>query len=212
MKSFAVVLVVSLVVFGSLTSVAQSDRAAITGRVTDSTGAVIPGASVKVTNVATGAVTELTSDAEGRFVTASVLKPGTYKVDATRAGFKSAQVNNVVLNIGDVREVNVSLAAGTAAETVNVTAEAQQLDTETSSRGEVITGRQIVDLPLKDRNFTSLATLTPGVVRVTAGILSDATMQNQGDPNAGSLPGGSNAQGSSESARFSRSGGASISA
>jgi hypothetical protein len=191
---------------------AQSDRASIVGRVSDPTGALVSGATVKVTNEATGVGFDTSTDDGGRFVTPSILKPGTYKVEVSRDGFKTKVTSGVLLQIGDVQEVNVTLDVGAAGETVTVTSEAPQLETETSNRSEVITGRQVTELPLRDRNFTNLATLTPGVSRAIVGVLTDAQFFNQGNSNAGNVPGGSNERGSTESARFSRSGGASISA
>src|SRR3954470_8622286 len=191
---------------------AQNDRGSITGRVTDSTGAVVPGASVVVTNTATNAKVQLTAGNDGRFVTGSVLKPGNYTVEASKQGYKKGVIKDITVEIGDVKEGNVSLATGAVSEVVEVTATGQQLETETSSRGDVITGRQITELPLKDRNFTQLATLSPGVTRQITGVGVDAQFMNQGDPNAGNVPGGSDSRGSTESARFSRSGGAAISA
>ncbi|MGH9532021.1 MAG: carboxypeptidase regulatory-like domain-containing protein [Terriglobales bacterium] len=209
--SFSASLLITLFVCSALVW-AQSDRASIVGRVTDATGALVSGATVKVTNEATGIGFETTTDDGGRYVTPNILKPGTYKVEISRDGFKTKVTSGVLLQIGDVKEVNVSLEVGAAGETITVTSEAPQLETETSSRGDVITGRQVTELPLRDRNFTNLALLTPGVSRALIGNLTDAQYFNQGDANAGNVPGGSNERGSTESARFSRSGGASISA
>lgn len=189
---------------------AQNDRAGVTGRVADSTGAIVSGASVKVTNTATGQAVDLTTNSDGAFTEPSVLQPGPYRVEVSRAGFKTASTD-VVLQIGDVRAVNFTLQPGVTTETVTVTDAAPLLQTETSSRGEVITGRQITELPIRDRNFTNLALLTPGVTRATTATLVDETYFNQGDPNAGSV-GISNPVGGTEASRFSRSGGSAISA
>lgn len=191
---------------------AQSDRASIVGNVSDTSGALVSGAKVKVTNEATGVSFDSSTDDSGRYVTPNILRPGTYKVEVSRDGFKSKVTSGVLLQIGDVKEVNVTLEVGAAGETVTVTSEAPQLETETSNRSEVITGRQVTELPLRDRNFTNLATLAPGVSRAIVGVLTDAQLFNQGNSNAGNVPGGSNERGSTESARFSRSGGASITA
>src|SRR6516162_5637759 len=85
---------------------AQNDRASITGRVTDPSGASVAGAAVKVTNVNTGATFDATTNDDGRFVVPSVLQVGTYKVEASATGFKKAVSDNIELRIGDVREVN----------------------------------------------------------------------------------------------------------
>jgi carboxypeptidase family protein/TonB-dependent receptor-like protein len=203
-----------LVMFCARPVLAQSDRASITGDVTDPQGKPVPGAKVTVKNVDTGATFETTTAKDtGRYVTPAILKPGRYTVQVEKEGFKTAVSQVVTLEIGDVKVVDLSLALGAVSQTVTVEANAPLLDTETSELGEVVTGRQITDLPLKDRNFTQLATLTPGVVRATVGVLTDATAFNQGDARfgQGDVTGSSNTQGSTEASRFSRSGGASIS-
>jgi len=107
--------------------------------------------------------------------------------------------------------VNLTLQVGATTESVTVTSEAPLLNTETSSQGTVIVGRQITELPLRDRNFTNLALLTPGVSRSVAGVLTDSSYFNQSDASAGSN-GVSNSQGDTPASRFSRSGGSAISA
>src|SRR5947209_1447617 len=213
MRIIPVILLAGMVGTLVLPGLAQSDRASMVGVTKDASGAAIPNAKVKITHVATGQTFETESNEEGRYVTPNILRPGTYKVEASKEGFKTAVVNQVILNIGDVREVNIALELGAITQQVTITAEAQQLETETSSRGEVITGRQITELPLKDRNFTQLALLTPGVSRTNISVLTDQTALNQGDTriSGGDIPGQSNQQGSTEASRFSRSGGAAIS-
>src|ERR1700756_3491684 len=100
-----VVLVVSLVLSFAISAMAQNDRASITGRVTDPSGANVVGASVKVTNINTGASFDATTNDDGRFVVPSILQVGRYRVEATKAGFKAAVSDNVEVRIGDVREV-----------------------------------------------------------------------------------------------------------
>src|SRR5713226_242377 len=190
---------------------AQNDRASITGRVTDPSGANVVGASVKVTNINTGATFDATTNDDGRFVVPSILQVGLYRVEATKPGFKTDVSDNIELRIGDVREVNLTLQVDATTESVTVTSEAPLLNTETSSQGTVIVGRQITELPLRDRNFTNLALLTPGVSRDVTAQLTDSTFFNQGDASAGSN-GVTNSQGDTPAARFGRSGGSAISA
>jgi hypothetical protein len=190
---------------------AQNDRASITGRVTDPSGASVSGAAVKVSNINTGASFDATTNEDGRFVVPSILQVGLYRVEASKSGFKKAVSDNIELRIGDVREVNLALQIGAASEQINVTSEAPLLNTETSSQGAVIEGRQVTELPLRDRNFTNLALLTPGVNRTLTAPLTDSTYFNQGDASAGSN-GVSNAQGDTPADRFGRSGGSAISA
>jgi hypothetical protein len=211
----ATVLLGSVFVFllaAGLIAAAQTDRAGIVGTINDPSGAVLSGANVTILNVDTGQSFTTTTGSDGRYSTPSVFKAGKYQVEASHSGFKTAKSDVIVLQIGDVREINLAMQVGAQSETVDVTAEASALQTETSSLGGVVTGRQITELPLKDRNFTNLALLTPGVSRAFVGILGDQTQFNQGDPNAGSVQGMGDSRGSTEAGRFGRSGGAAISA
>jgi carboxypeptidase family protein len=209
LRSFSWVVLCCSVVCAS--AFAQNDRASITGRVTDPSGASVSGASVKVTNANTGATFDATTNDDGRFVVPSVLQVGIYKVEASKAGFKKAVSDNIELRIGDVREVNLALEVGATTEQVTVSAEAPLLNTETSSNGAVIVGRQVTELPIRDLNFTNLALLTPGVSRAITTPLTDSTYFNQGDASAGGN-GSSNPQGDTPADRFGRSGGSAISA
>jgi hypothetical protein len=173
---------------------------------------VVSGATVKVINVNNNSERTVTTNDDGTYV-APLLDIGIYKVEVAAQGFQPVTRENVTLQVGDRLPVDVQLAATGAAETVNVTASAPIIQSESSERGSVITGREVTELPLTGRNFTQLATLTPGVSRVTIGTLSDARANNNGDPNAGGQgPGGGDARGSTESSRFARSGGAVLSA
>jgi hypothetical protein len=209
--SWSAFLVLGLALCLALPILAQSDRASITGRVTDPSGANVVGASVKVTNVNTGSTFDATTNDDGRFVIPSILQVGLYRVEATKQGFKTAVSDNIELRIADVREVNLALQVGATSEQVTVTSEVPLLNTETSSQGEVIAGRQVTELPLRDRNFTNLALLTPGVSRDITAQLTDSSYFNQGDASAGSN-GVTNSQGDTPAARFGRSGGSAISA
>ena len=209
--SWSTLLVLSLALGLAMPVMAQNDRASITGRVTDPSGANVAGAIVKVTNDNTGATFEATTNDDGRFVVPSVLQVGMYRVEASKAGFKRAVRENIELRIADVREVNLTLEVGAASEEVTVTSEPPLLNTETSSQGTVIVGRQITELPIRDQNFTNLALLTPGVSRDITAQLTDSSYFNQGDPNAGGN-GVSDARGDTPAARFGRSGGSAITA
>src|SRR2546426_9846060 len=120
----------------------------------DASGAENPHVKIKITNVVAGQIFETESTPYVRYATPNIPKPGTYKVEASKEGFKTAVVDQVILNIGDVKEVNIPLELGAITQTVTVSEQTQQLETETSSRGEVITGRQINELPLKDSKYT----------------------------------------------------------
>src|SRR5215470_15628871 len=107
---------------------AQELRGKISGRVTDSSGAVIPGATVKVTDVARAAASTVTTNEEGLF-DAPYLLPGTYQVVVELAGFKKALQDNVQVAINDTRILNIKLDVGAATDTVTVTDTASPLAT-----------------------------------------------------------------------------------
>lgn len=191
---------------------AQTNKGTIKGSVTDQNGAVVQKAEVTVTNVETNAVRTVNAGDDGTYEV-PLLEPGKYKVSVKAPSFPDTVRENITVQTASTEVVDVTLTAGGVGGTVTVTAAPNQLATETSDRGSVVSGREVTELPLSGRNFTQLATLTPGVSRVTIGTLSDARANNNGDPNAGGQgPGGGDSRGSTESARFARSGGAVLSA
>ena len=201
-----------LVAAFAVAATGQTNKGTITGTVTDANGAAISGASVKITNTETGTVRELTTGDEGNY-SAPLLDNGIYTIEIGAANFQSSRQENVKLDTAATLAIDAVLSPGQVTDVVTVTAEQPLVQTETSDRGSIVTGREVTELPLSGRNFTQLATLTPGVSRVTIGTLSDARANNNGDPNAGGQgPGGGDARGSTEAARFARSGGAVISA
>lgn len=194
---------------------AQTNKGTIKGSVTDQNGAVVQKAEVTVTNVETNAARTVNAGDDGTYEV-PLLDPGKYKVTVKAPSFPETVRENVIVQTASTEVVDVTLTAGGVGGTVTVTTEASLVQTETSDRGSVISGREVTELPLSGRNFTQLATLTPGVARannVGLGGGPEARSFNNGDPRAGNGgPGGSNENGSSESSRFNRSGGAAISA
>ena len=152
-----------ILVFHQLTVYAQTDTARIQGSVTDSTGAVIQQASVTVTNLDQGTVYNAVSDGTGSF-TVAALPRGTYNISVAANGFQG-QSQGVTLDVSQVQAVNFKLSPGAVTTSVTVTSAAPLVETSTSSEGEVIHGRQVTELPLNGRNFTTLTLLTPGVTR-----------------------------------------------
>ena len=118
-----------------------------------------------------------------------------------------------MLQTGDRLSVNLALTPGEIQVALVIKDEPPQIKTESSDRGSVVSGREINELPLSGRNFTQLATLTPGVVRsINVQSSAEPAVFNNGDPRAGNGgPGGGNAVGEPQTVRFSRSGGASLS-
>src|SRR5580704_5361003 len=150
---------------------AQSDTGRVTGTVTDSTGALLPGAAVTLTNTATGVIQTATSGSDGDYTLAAVTR-GNYTVAGTAKGFETVS-QTFELQVSQVKTADLQLKPGASGVTVDVTDAAPIVDVSTSSTGEVIEGRQVVDLPLGQRNFLQLTTLTPGVTRGAYG--SDAS-------------------------------------
>jgi Carboxypeptidase regulatory-like domain/TonB-dependent Receptor Plug Domain len=142
---------------------AQELTATLAGAVTDATGAVIPNATITVTENATKAAHVVTSDATGNYVV-TTLPAGTYTVSVTSTGFESFVAKTVVLNVAEKRGFNIQLKAGAASTTVTVEAAAVTVDTESSAQAGTLVGHQIENLELANRNFQQLVILQPGVV------------------------------------------------
>ena len=150
---------------------AQVNSGTITGTVTDSTGAVVPGVTITVTHVAQNVIQTFTTNDHGIYE-AKFLQIGGYTVAAERTGFKKIVTTGLDLAVGQVMRVDFYLVVGGANETMQVTADAsQQLKTETSDVGQIINGKQVEDLPLNGRNFSDLIPLSAGV---TTGIQGEA--------------------------------------
>jgi len=141
----------------------QSNAGTIQGTVTDTSGAVIQGASVTITDQATGRAVTLTTNGDGLF-SLPTLNPGSYKVLVDQPNFQR-MVKDVILQIAQVINLQFALQPGATSQTIEVTAATPVVDTATSEIGAIVTGRQITDLPLNGRNFIDLATVVPGVTR-----------------------------------------------
>lgn len=141
---------------------AQSARARIVGTVKDPQGAVVAGANVTVTNVATGVESKAVTDHDGSYQ-ALELPIGTYKVKVERNGFSTVETVAYTLEINQVQRIDVTLRVGAQSETVEVSGDAAQVEVVNPTLGASITSRPIVDLPLNGRNVLDLALLEPGV-------------------------------------------------
>ena len=144
------------------TCLAQESRATLTGRVSDPTGAAIPGASITVKNQQTNLDTNVATGAEGNY-TVTPLQPGRYTVTVEAQGFKRAESDKVELLTATTSTFDVTLEVGGVGETVTVNASAPLLEADTASRGQVVENARISELPLVGRNPINLATLAPGV-------------------------------------------------
>lgn len=157
-------------------ALAQSATGQITGTIEDTAGAVVPGAAVTVTNIATGATREAATGEDGGFAFLS-LPPGKYKVEVSARGFKRTVVEELGVNVTQTATVNLKLEPSTLDETVTVTAEGTLVQQESSQVGRVIESRSISQLPLPTRNFQQLLTLSPG----TSASVSNNTELGRGD-------------------------------
>src|SRR2546430_7226970 len=137
-------------------------KASILGTVTDSAGAVVPGASVRVKNIATGRVQEVPTDEQGRYTIAD-LPIGEYEAQASLAGFQTTVRRGIALTVGARAIVDFSLSVGRTQETVTVESQVSQIDTASTAVAAYVEQKQINDLPLNGRNFTDLVALVPGV-------------------------------------------------
>jgi Carboxypeptidase regulatory-like domain/TonB dependent receptor len=144
---------------------AQS-AASINGTVKDSTGALLSGANVVLTNSDTGVKQQVTTNNAGIYAIPNV-RPGSYAIVVDKDGFESVKETQVVLQVNQAATFNFSLAVGAIVSTVEVSSGASSVETSTAELGTVITTRAVNDLPLNGRNFTQLLELTPGVSRVS---------------------------------------------
>ena len=145
---------------------AQVDTGAISGTVSDQSGAIIGGAQVIVTQQETNVRVTLKTNPSG-FYSAPALRPGRYDVQVNQQGFQGQKKTGVDLRVQDRLELNFTLSVGAASSEVSVEAAAPLLESETSSLGQVIQERTINELPLNGRNFIQLATLTAGALPST---------------------------------------------
>lgn len=145
-----------------LNAYAQVDTGTIVGIVTDTSGAVIPGATVTAINQGTAAPVKVKTGSDGRFVL-TPLPIGNYSVVVEAASFKKATIQGVHLDIQQQAPVNVVLQPGEVTENIEVTEAPELMQTETSSVGQVIDEKSIVNLPLNGRDYTMLVMVTPGV-------------------------------------------------
>jgi len=152
----------------------QKDMGSIVGTVRDSSGAVLPGAKVTVSDIDRGTTFNTTTNSNGEYV-ANPLRVGQYNVTVEHEGFRKDVVGPIQVNVQSRVEVNPTLRVGQIAETVTVTSQTPQLETETSELGHLVSGRQATTLPLNGRNFAQLAQLTAGVAPAEPGSRTETT-------------------------------------
>jgi Carboxypeptidase regulatory-like domain len=155
---------VLLVSLWSVPAYPQAVTGTIVGTVTDSSGAVVPGATVTLTNAGTGASRVVTTDREGEY-TAPSLPIGKYRVVAEIQGFKTVTVSNIDVGVDQRVRIDVKLEVGTVTDSITIEGRSPLVQTSSSELGTTVEEEQIQTLPLNGRNFVSLTRTVPGVVR-----------------------------------------------
>ena len=163
-RTTAALLVVVLAIFASFTAIPASAQAiygSIIGTVTDPQGAAVPGAKVTVTNVRKGTKDEVTTNADGNYNVTHLI-PDLYSVRVEAPNFKAAESTNVSVSADTSSRVDIPLTLGQISEQVEVTAEAPQLKTDRADVATEFNLKAVEELPILNRNFTSLLLATPG--------------------------------------------------
>ena len=150
--------------------IAQVESGSFVGIVRDSSGAVVAGANVAVTNVETNVAHRTVTNDQGEY-NVGHLRPGVYNVSVEATGFKTAVETSVKLDINQVVRVDVNLVPGVVTERIEVSTVEPLVESQTSSIGQVIEESQVHELPLNGRNFLQLAYLSPGVNQGPSGIV-----------------------------------------
>jgi Carboxypeptidase regulatory-like domain len=144
---------------------AQAVGATLSGQITDSSGSVIVGATVAINNLGTQEIRQVTTNSEGLYSAPNLL-PGLYEVNVTAKGFSKLVQTGLTLTVGAQQSLNLSLKPGQTSEVVNVTDTPAEVNTTTTAITSTVDSRTVRELPLNGRDWTSLATLEPGVVSV----------------------------------------------
>ncbi len=169
-----IVLILSFTGGLTVTGYSQSTTGSIIGDIVDSTGAALPGVSVRITNTTTGAQRDVITNGVGAY-RATGLQPAGYQVAVQLEGFRSATRSGVTLPIQGEIKIDFTMEVGQVTESITVTGDAPLVRTTEHSVGTVVDNFRIEQLPLKSRDFMDLALLAPGVVLDQSSVRSGAT-------------------------------------
>ena len=161
-ERFSLLALCSLFMLSAAVAHAQVTTADLIGTIRDTSGAIVPGVTVVLTNEATGVSRTVTTSAAGTYIFTS-LQPGRYRLNAEIQGFRKVERTGVELQVNQRAAIDLELEVGLISETVTIAGTAPLLETQSSVLGTVIEEKQVQDLPLSGRNFVQLATLSPGV-------------------------------------------------
>ena len=185
-------LLVMFAMCGTALTASAQFRTSIQGVVTDPTGAVIPGATLTLTDNGTGAKQVRTSDDKGVY-NFNALPSDQFNLVVTKSGFQEKDLSNLQLNPEQANAVNVEMTPGAATQTVTVNGSTETaMDTETANTGQVISQRQVQHMPVYERDPLSLLRLTPGVLADGAQAAGGGGYQNPGTQSGASSGGGGN--------------------
>jgi Carboxypeptidase regulatory-like domain/TonB dependent receptor len=179
-KSIAVLLIALLC---AVPAVAQQGTAELGGKVVDTGGGVLPGATLVITNEDTGVVREITTTADGSYF-ASQMVPGRYRITVRMEGFKALDRRGVVLSVGQMTPLDLTMEVGALSETISVTGEAPLIDVTSAEIGGHISATELAELPAAARSYMAFVGSVPGAHFVpAAGFLNDTMLAN-GQPAA----------------------------
>ena len=172
-----------LLSFGGVANAQHETAATITGEVVDVNGGAVAGATIVITNQETGAERRIQANAGGSYIV-TPLVPGHYTITVEQTGFKKYIQNGVVLNVSDRRQIDIRLEPGLQTESVTIEGAAPLLQDSPTGQG-LISGTQVIELPLNNRNFLKLTELIPGVSsslddESTFGLTSNASISING--------------------------------
>lgn len=173
--------VVLLIVAAAPAASAQTISGDLVVRVIDPSDLAVPGAAVALTEVETGVTQSAVTDPQGTYLFGQ-LKPGAYRLEVSWAGFKSTNVRDIRIQVGQRARVDVKLVVATVAEAVTVSAAATTLlNAESAAIGQVIDSKIMVELPLNGRNFIQLAQLSAGAAPIGVGVSPASSWTGRGD-------------------------------
>ena len=178
--------IITTLLLTALCAFAQFDSAAVVGGVRDERGGPISGAKVVLRNNDTGISLSTTSSESGDFIFPTV-RIGNYKLTAEMQGFTTGAADNIIVTVNARQRVDLTLRVGQVSEVVNVEATTPLLEADSSSKGQVIAAKQVVELPLQGRSYANLALLSPGVRQSTSGNQGGIATRREGSYNVNGL-------------------------
>lgn len=181
-KLFLVMVAALPIIVFSVNSAAQAQSGTILGIIQDPSGSAIPNATVTVLNVGNGFTRTLTTDENGRYI-ADTIPTGSYSVTATAPGFAKFVKTGIELNLGSRLEINLSLPLGDVKQEIVVGATAPLLQSQSSEVSNLVSNKEMINLPLNGRTFTSLVLLTPGAYAGSSDNLKSSPYAMRGSTN-----------------------------